>query len=53
MKLLPSHPRDRLRRKTKILKHPEDRMKEKELKVSRDSVSAFTQGKFVFDPTEY
>ena len=27
-------------------------MKEKELKVARDSVSAFTQGKLVFDPTE-
>ena len=28
-------------------------MKEKDLKVAKDSVSALMQGKFVFDPTEY
>ena len=30
LKQIALHPRNRLRRKTKILKHPKDRMKEKE-----------------------
>ena len=50
IKQVPAHPRDRLRRKTKTLKHPSDRMREKELKIARENVSALMQGKFVFDP---
>ena len=50
IKQVPVHPRDRSSRKTKILKHPRDRMKEKELKVARENVSAHMQGRFVFNP---
>ena len=53
LKQITLHPRNRLRRKTKILKHPKDRMKEKELKVARDNVSALIQGKFVLDPERF
>ena len=47
---MPAHPRDRLRRKTKTLKHPRNMMREKELKIARGNLSAFMQGKFAFDP---
>ena len=47
---MPAHIRDRLRRKTKTLKHPRDRMREKELKIARENVSALMRGKFVFEP---
>ena len=49
IKQVPAHLRDRLRRKTKTLKHPRDRMREKELKIARENVSALTRGKFVFE----
>ena len=46
---MPAYRRDRLRRKTKTLKHPRDRMRQKELKIARENVSTFTRGKFVFE----
>ena len=50
IKQAPMHPRDRSRRKTKTLKHPGDRMREKELKIARENVSALMREKFVFYP---
>ena len=50
IKQVPVHPRDRSRRKTKTLKHPGDRMREKELKIARENVSALMREKFVFYP---
>ena len=50
IKQVPAHPRYRLRRKIKTLKHPRDRVREKELKIARVNVSALLRGKFRFDP---
>ena len=50
IKQAPIHPRDRSRRKTKTLKHSGDRMREKELKIARENVSALMREKFVFYP---
>ena len=47
---MPPHPRDRLTRETKTLKHPRDRMRETELRISRENFSVLMGGKFVFDP---
>ena len=51
LKQVPVHPRDRLKRKTKNgLKHRRDRLKEKELQIARDNVTALMEGKFNFSP---
>ena len=52
-KQIPLHPRDKLRRKTKILKHTKDTMKEKESKVAMNKFFALMQEKFVFDPERF
>ena len=44
------HPRERLKKKPKRLTHPKDRMKNKELEISLDHVSALMKGKFSFRP---
>ena len=40
IKQVPVHPRDKLKNRTKNLRHPKDGMKEKELPIARDNVSA-------------
>ena len=47
---VPLHPRDMLNKKTKILKHPRDRLKGKELQVTRYNVSAIVEKTFGFLP---
>ena len=42
------YPRDRQKRKSKKLTHPNNRMKNKELQIARDNVSALMAGKFCF-----
>ena len=44
------HPRERLKKKPKKLTHPKYRMKNKELKIALDHVSALMEGKFSFRP---
>ena len=46
----PIHPRNRLKELDKNLKHPKDRMKNKEDKISREKVRALMRGEFSFDP---
>ena len=53
VKQMPLHARDRLKKKTKILKHPRDRLKDKELQVARNNVSALVEGKFSFLPEKF
>ena len=51
LKQVPVPPRDRLKRKTKKgLKHRRDRLKEKELQIARDNLTALMEGKFNFSP---
>ena len=50
VKQLPINPRDRQKRKTKKLTHPKNRMKNKELQIAGDNVSAITTGKCSFSP---
>ena len=47
---VPLHPRDMLNKKTKILKHPRDRLKGKGLQVTRYNVSAIAEKTFSFLP---
>lgn len=51
VKQVPLPPRDRLKKKAKILKHPRDILKDKEL--TRDNVSALVEGKFSFLPDKF
>ena len=53
VKQMPLHARDRLKKKTKILKHPRDRLKDKELQVARNNVSALMEEKFSFLPEKF
>ena len=53
VKQMPLHARDRLKKKTKILKHPRDRLKDKELQVTRNNVSTLVEGKFSFLPEKF
>ena len=50
IKQVPLHPRVRLKRIDKRLKHPRDKMKNKELQIAKDNVSSLMNGKFSFDP---
>ena len=50
IKQVPLHPKERLKRMDKKLKHPRDRMKNKELQIAKDNFSALMIGKFSFDP---
>ena len=47
---VPLHPRERLKRKTKRLTHLRERMKNKELQIARENVSAFMEGNFSILP---
>ena len=53
VKQVPMHPKDRQKRKPKKLTHPKNRMKNKELQIARDNVSAFMTGKFSFSPEKF
>ena len=44
------HPRERRKRKLKRLTHLKNKMKNKELQIARDNVSAFMSWKFSFSP---
>ena len=48
----PIYPRNRLKELDKNLKHPKDRMKNKEEKISREKVRALMRGEFSFDPKD-
>ena len=48
VKQIPMHPRDRQNRKLKKLTQPKNRMKNKELQIARDKVSALMAEKFSF-----
>ena len=48
VKQVPLHPTERLKKKTKMLTHPRDKMKNKELQIARENVSALMEGKFSF-----
>ena len=50
VKQIPMHPRDRQNRKLKRLTQPKNRMKNKELQIARDKVSALMAEKFSFSP---
>ena len=50
VKQVPLHPRDKQKRKSKKLTHEKNRMKNKELHIARDNVSAVMEGKFSFSP---
>ena len=50
MKQVPLHPRERLKKITKRMVHPRDKMKNKAAQIARDNVSALMNEKFVFDP---
>ena len=50
VKKVPLLPRERLKRKTKRLTHPRDRIKNKVLQIARENVSAPMEGKFSFLP---
>ena len=47
------HPRDRQKRKSKKLTHPKNRMKNKELQIAIDNVSALMAGKFSFTSEKF
>ena len=53
IKRVPLHPRQRLVRKIKKLNHSRDKLKEKELQIARNIVSALMEGKFVFSRKNY
>ena len=53
VKQVPIHPRNRLQKRTKKLTLPHNRMKNKELQMARDNVSALRQGKFSFSPKNF
>ena len=47
------HPRDRLKRIWKQVRHPKNRMKNKEDQIARDNFSKLMRGEFDFDPKKY
>ena len=51
MKQVPLHPRERLKKITKKLVYPRDKMENKE--AHRDNVSALMNEKFIFNPKKY
>ena len=53
IKQVSTHPRDKSRKTKKTFKHPRDRMREKELKIARENVSALMHRKFDFDPVVF
>ena len=53
VKQVPMHPKDRQKRKPKKLTHPKNRMKNKQLQIAGNNVSAFMAGKFSFSPEKF
>ena len=50
MKQVPLHPRERLKKITKKLLHPRDKMKNEAAQIARDNASALMNEKLIFDP---
>ena len=53
MKQVPPHPRDKSKKATNKIKHPRNRMKNREGQISRQNVSKLMRGKISFSSKIY